>query len=144
MDELPIDVFCNLDRYPTFRFNADQWSERGWVFEPLSGLYRHYHIDRKEQYDEVYAMHTRERFERHELPTASSELRAWFMAFRSLETDEGVWVHRREPDTLTLYGEMGVDAQGRPEVAMTAVRKDSAPAGVRAWIHAEADSEPGE
>ena len=78
MPALPARIYQNLDRYPSFLLSADQWHERGWVYDPETGQLLKYKIDRKDQHDSVSVQLSRTEFSSQVLPDASLELRAWF------------------------------------------------------------------
>ncbi len=64
MQEIPGALFFNLDRCPIIRFDADQWGESGWVYNPMDARLYYFNIDRKNSYDWVSASRSIEEFEK--------------------------------------------------------------------------------
>jgi hypothetical protein len=133
MTSIPIPLFCNLDRYPIFRFHADQWGELGWVYDPHSDRYLYYTIDRKDQHDSILGEKTRAAFTAGVLPDADEPLRSWFASFVPFLRVEEAIVLYPDLDEVRRYslGPMGTDAYQRP---LQAVETQSAAA-----LHAEAE-----
>ncbi|MEL6341828.1 MAG: hypothetical protein AAFV53_01760 [Myxococcota bacterium] len=143
-DTLPLELFWNLSRFPQHLFYADQWGEHGWVYDPRAARYCLYDIDRKDQYDQVHAMLSRDEFIAQRLPEASAALRDWFCSFHCFPTPEEVFVVYPDSGAVRRYGlgEPSMDAAGRPEVPLmrtdiaTTLRDPALQPALRAWLSA--------
>ena len=146
MTELDIVLVLNAAAfYPSFLRRCDQWSEDGWTFDVRTERFIRYTINRKDQFDRVYATRTRAEFIELELQKASAPLQEWFQSFRALKTPEGTWVlriasiqtdrsTRLPPATLSLYRtDPTKDHLGQPHHEPEACSMEDAPPQVQQW-----------
>jgi hypothetical protein len=96
---LTLHEFFNLlnGSYPTLKFDADQWGESGYFYDPANRQFGFYAMDRKEQYDEVETVATAEELlQQHCGAERRPAVQAWLDSFR---------IGRFERQTLIWYPE---------------------------------------
>ena len=82
---LSVQEFVNVasGAYPTLRFDADQWGERGYFYDPCNRQFGSYSIDRKEQCDEVETVSgPDELLANHCSAERRTDVQAWLRSFR--------------------------------------------------------------
>lgn len=80
MTPLPDRLWKNFGKLHTWTARADQWGERGWLYDPERDELHEYEIDRKCQTDDLIRTRTPEAFEAEILPKAKKSLRDWYAA----------------------------------------------------------------
>jgi hypothetical protein len=68
--------------YPTLVFDADQWGEHGFFYDPVDRQFASYAIDRKDQTDEVDKIDTADPLFERCASERRPELQAWLDSFR--------------------------------------------------------------
>ena len=133
MASLSKNLFCNIDRYPHFNVENDQWYQSGWVYDVETDKYIQYHISRREQYDKVRESLSYGEFKSRILPKASIELRTWFLSFAVFRYNDVVWIV--QDDVLYTYVGFKDDSFGRPEIIKHQLNKKDAPQAVQSWLN---------
>lgn len=81
--ELSEREFTNLHgAYPTLTFDADQWGEHGFFYDPVDHQFGVYAIDRKEQTDEVETVGTAAELFARCSGDHRAELQTWLDSFQ--------------------------------------------------------------
>jgi hypothetical protein len=82
---LTVHEFFNIlgGAYPTLKFDADQWGEYGYFYDPLDRQFGSYSIDRKNQCDDVDTVATAEELlAQHCSAERRPAVQAWLDSFR--------------------------------------------------------------
>lgn len=97
--ELTAREFGNLgSAYPTIRFDADQWGEHGFFYDPVDRQFGMYSIDRKNQIDDVAIVDGAEAVLACCSEARRADVQAWLDSFRiRVSGDETLlWYPARE------------------------------------------------
>ena len=132
MTSLSTNLFWNIERYPHFYSENNQWYESGWVYDLETEKYIRYTISRKEQSDGIWESLSYNEFKFKILPNTSRELQDWFLGFSFLRCNNDVWIFQEEE--LYRYGGFTEDSFGKPKIEKMEVKKTDAPQIVQNWL----------